>query len=113
MKWRNRKAEARDTDRLSQEGASITVQPRPPPPFHLTDVERMVEEAERFKADDEAVAKRVGAKNEVENYAYSVRNATREDGVKDKLSEDELKTVNDAVEECINWLDANSLAEVE
>lgn len=75
--------------------------------------QRALEEAERFKADDEAVAKRVGAKNEVENYAYSVRNATREDGVKDKLSEDELKTVNDAVEECINWLDANSLAEVE
>ena len=38
------------------------------------DIERMVQEAEKFKAEDEAVKKKVDAKNNLENYAYNMRN---------------------------------------
>lgn len=38
------------------------------------DIERMVQEAEKYKADDEALKKKVEAKNNFENYAYNMRN---------------------------------------
>ena len=40
------------------------------------EVQRMVEEAEKYKAEDEANKLRVQAKNELENYALSMRSAT-------------------------------------
>merc|ERR1719172_144232 len=38
------------------------------------EVERMVAEAEKYKQEDEAVKKRVEAKNKLENYSYQMRN---------------------------------------
>lgn len=45
------------------------------------DIERMVQEAERYKAEDEAARRRIDAKNSLENYAYNVRNTMRDDKV--------------------------------
>merc|ERR1712093_786729 len=39
------------------------------------DIERMVSEAEKYKAEDESNKSRVEAKNGLENYAYSMRNS--------------------------------------
>merc|ERR1719495_542948 len=36
-----------------------------------------------------------------------------DDKVKDKISEDDKKAINDKCDEAIKWLDANQLAEVE
>merc|ERR1712224_799376 len=38
------------------------------------EIERMVEEAERYKAEDEANRVRIEAKNSLENYSYSMKN---------------------------------------
>ena len=43
------------------------------------EIERMVEEAKQYAAEDEANRKRVEARNDLENYAYSARNAVRDD----------------------------------
>ncbi|KAJ6702347.1 SHOCK PROTEIN putative-RELATED [Salix koriyanagi] len=43
------------------------------------DIERMVQEAERYKSEDEKVKKKVEAKNALENYAYNMRNTVRDD----------------------------------
>jgi heat shock 70kDa protein 1/2/6/8 len=39
------------------------------------EIERMVEEAERYKAEDEVNRARVDSKNALENYAYGLRNS--------------------------------------
>merc|ERR1740138_1456827 len=39
-----------------------------------SEVDRMVREAEQYKAEDESNRKRIEAKNSLENYAYSIRN---------------------------------------
>merc|ERR1712146_117170 len=49
------------------------------------EIERMVQEAEKYKEEDEAHLKKVEAKNSLENYAYSMRNTINEEGVKDKI----------------------------
>ena len=48
------------------------------------DIERMVSEAERFKADDEQAAKKVTAKNDLENYAFNVRNSINDEKVRQR-----------------------------
>ena len=77
------------------------------------DIERMVAEAEKWKAEDEEQKARVEAKNGLENYAYGVRNALSEEGLASKLSNDDKVCVEAAVDEAVAWLDANPSAEKE
>ena len=71
------------------------------------EIERMVKEAERFKADDEAVAARITAKNGLENYLYNIKNTINGDEVSGKLSDSDKKQLDDLVTENLQWLDAN------
>merc|ERR1712066_867441 len=75
------------------------------------DIEKMVNDAEKFKKDDEAAAERVRAKNELESYAYQVKQTMDDEKLKDKLSDDDKKKVKDKADEIIGWLDANQAAE--
>ncbi|XP_011034569.1 PREDICTED: heat shock 70 kDa protein-like [Populus euphratica] len=77
------------------------------------DIERMVQEAERYKAEDEKVKKKVEAKNALENYAYNMRNTMRDDKVGGKLDPADRQKIEKEIEETINWLDRNQLAEVD
>jgi len=43
------------------------------------EIERLVKEAEKFKAEDEIVKKKVENKNALENYTYSIRNTLKEE----------------------------------
>merc|ERR1712054_150764 len=76
------------------------------------EIERMVKEAEHFADEDKKTKGRVEAKNSIENYLYSMKN-TVEDKKKagDKISEDDKKTILDAVEEGIKWVDGNPEAD--
>lgn len=53
------------------------------------------------------------AKNALENCAYNMRNTIKDEKIGSKLSADDKKKVEDAVEEVIQWLDGNQLAETE
>jgi len=77
------------------------------------EIQRLVQEAEKYKAEDEAHKKKVDAKNGLENYAYNMKNTINDDKVKDKIDEADKKTIESAIEECINWLDNNQLAEID
>merc|ERR1712048_1174440 len=48
------------------------------------EIEKMVKEAEQFKEDDEKQKKIVEARNELERYAYSVRNSVEGEELKEK-----------------------------
>ena len=43
------------------------------------EIERMVQEAEKYKVEDEEHKKRIDAKNSLENYAFNMRNTIRDD----------------------------------
>lgn len=77
------------------------------------EIERMVQEAERYKSEDEELKKKVEAKNALENYAYNMRNTIRDEKISSKLSPSDKKKVEDAIEEAIKWLDGNQLAETD
>merc|ERR1711941_42952 len=77
------------------------------------DIERMVEEAERYKAEDEANRLRIEAKNSLENYAYSMKNTMADEKLASKLSDDDKSTIGSKIDETISWLEANQAAEKE
>merc|ERR1711966_342186 len=77
------------------------------------EIERMVQEAEKYKSEDEDHKKKVDAKNSLENYAYNMRNTIQDDKVGGKLDADDKAKITEAVEAAISWLDANQLAEVD
>ncbi|CAD1810014.1 Heat shock protein SSA2 [Candida parapsilosis] len=74
------------------------------------DIEKMVNEAEKFKEEDEKEAARVQAKNQLESYAYSLKNSLSEEQFKSKLDASEIEEITKAAEETISWLDSNQTA---
>merc|ERR1719454_2138901 len=77
------------------------------------EIERMVSEAETYKAEDEANKARIEAKNGLENYAFQIRNTIRDEKLAGKIEESDKTTVEAKVEETIKWLDAHPSAEKE
>merc|ERR1719301_232008 len=59
------------------------------------DIERMVQEAEKYKAEDESNKSRVEAKNTLESYAYQVKQTMDDEKIKDKISDEDKKAVRD------------------
>ncbi|KAL0736969.1 hypothetical protein Bca4012_013179 [Brassica carinata] len=77
------------------------------------EIEKMVQEAEKYKSEDEEHKKKVEAKNALENYAYNMRNTIRDDKIGEKLPAADKKKIEDSVEEAIQWLDGNQMAEAD
>uniref|UniRef100_A0A8D8WWM0 Heat shock protein 68 n=1 Tax=Cacopsylla melanoneura TaxID=428564 RepID=A0A8D8WWM0_9HEMI len=75
------------------------------------DIDRMLAEAEKYKAEDEKQRERVVAKNKLESYAFAVKQAAEDAGT--KLPDADKKTVSDACSATLTWLEGNSLAEKE
>merc|ERR1712005_46275 len=60
------------------------------------DIERMVKEAEKYAAEDDAMKEKIEAKNQLENYAYSMRNSINDEKMKDKLEAADKETIEKA-----------------
>ncbi|XP_072172853.1 heat shock 70 kDa protein IV-like [Diadema setosum] len=74
------------------------------------DIDRMVSEAERFKAEDDIQRERIAARNQLESYAFNVKSVVNDSSAESKLSADDKQTVINATDEAMQWLDSNSLA---
>merc|ERR1711872_991463 len=75
------------------------------------EIERMVNDAEKYKAEDDTQRDRIGAKNSLESYAFNMKQSMEDEKVQGKIPEDEKKTVVDKCSEVIAWLDSNQMAE--
>tara|TARA_B100001094_G_scaffold326329_1_gene382257 strand:+ start:875 stop:2728 length:1854 start_codon:yes stop_codon:yes gene_type:complete len=68
------------------------------------DIEKMVQDAEKYKAEDEAIAKKIGARNELEGFlSTALSNA----------AEDKKQEIEKRVDEIRNWIADNESASVE
>jgi len=76
------------------------------------DIDRMVRDAEKFAAEDQKAKEKVDAKNELEGYAYSLKNQVSDkEKLGGKLSDEDKEAINTAVDETISWLEENADAE--
>jgi heat shock protein 5 len=78
------------------------------------DIERMVNEAEKYAEEDKKLKEKVDAKNELESYAYSLKNQVGDkEKLGAKLSDEEKDTIMKGVDSTIEWLDSNAEADTE
>ena len=75
------------------------------------EIERMVNEADKFKQEDEAQREKIAAKNALESYSFNMKSTVEDEKIKDKISETDKQTILDKCNDTIKWLDANQLAE--
>uniref|UniRef100_A0A0B6ZWS4 Heat shock protein 70 n=1 Tax=Arion vulgaris TaxID=1028688 RepID=A0A0B6ZWS4_9EUPU len=77
------------------------------------EIDRMVNDAERYKNEDEKQKNRIAAKNSLESYCFHMKSTVEDDKLKDKLGADDKKTIVEKCAQVISWLDANQLADQE
>lgn len=73
------------------------------------EIEKMVNEAEKYRVEDEKQRDTIASKNALESYAFSMKSTVEDEKVKDKISEEDKKTIIDKCNETIKWLDANQV----
>jgi len=71
------------------------------------EIQRMVNEAEKYKDEDDKQRERISAKNSLESYAFNMKSTMEDDKVKDKVSDSERKEVISKCKEVIDWMDKN------
>jgi L1 cell adhesion molecule like protein len=74
------------------------------------EIERMLAEAEKYKAEDEAESSRIQAKNGLESYAYSLKNTLSDSKFEEKLAADDKEKLKAKIDETVTWLDDNQTA---
>uniref|UniRef100_A0A672K1I5 Heat shock cognate 71 kDa protein n=1 Tax=Sinocyclocheilus grahami TaxID=75366 RepID=A0A672K1I5_SINGR len=73
------------------------------------EIERMVQEADQYRSEDEAQKEKVTAKNTLESLAFNMKSTVEDDKLKDKISAEDKKTIIDKCNEVIAWLDRNQV----
>jgi len=77
------------------------------------EIERMVSEAEKYKAEDEQAAQRIAAKNGLESYTYNLRNTLQDEKIAGKIEASDKEKLQKAIDESIQWLESSQEASKE
>lgn len=73
------------------------------------EIDRMVEEAEKYADEDKATRERIESRNGLENYAFSLKNQVNDDeGLGGKIDEDDKEALMEAVKEAVDWMEENA-----
>lgn len=77
------------------------------------DIERMVNEAEKYRNEDEKQKETISSKNALESYCFHMKATMDEEELKSKIADTDKTLIMDKCNETIKWLDANQLADKE
>ncbi len=72
------------------------------------EIDRMINDADKFKNEDEKQRQRVTAKNRLESYIFSLKQAVND---AKNISSSDKSTVEEACNKELKWLDANQMGE--
>jgi len=71
------------------------------------EIDRMVREAEKFSDEDKLAKEKVEAKNQLESFTYQTKSTLKEENIQNQLTDDEKKTINDALDSALSFSEAN------
>jgi len=74
------------------------------------EIDRMVKEAEKFAEQDKEARDRVESKNGLEQYAFALKQSHSDESLQGKIGEADKKTIEDACEASLRWIEANANA---
>jgi len=75
------------------------------------EIEKMVSDAEKFKAEDNAIAAKIQAKSALENYCYQMKNTLHDGRLKSAFSQTDKNFIHDVSAEGLQWLEDNQSAD--
>jgi len=73
------------------------------------DIERMVQEAEKYKDEDNLHKETIESRNTLEALIFQTKSTVENEQIKSKLDESEINTINDILSETELWLNSDSL----
>ncbi|KAJ3704539.1 hypothetical protein LUZ61_008244 [Rhynchospora tenuis] len=76
------------------------------------DIEKMIKEAEKYKAEDEEYRRKRDAWNSLEKYSYQMRSNLRDNSITKTLSFSTKMNIEDAIGKTISWVEQNPLPQV-
>ena len=77
------------------------------------EIDRMVNDADKFKEEDEFIKKKIEAKNGLESFLYNLKSSISDEKVKDKISDEDRESVTTKVDQTIEWLDSHQSEDAE
>nr|GEU58239.1 probable mediator of RNA polymerase II transcription subunit 37c [Tanacetum cinerariifolium] len=77
------------------------------------EIEKMIEDAERYKLEDEAYLNKVMARGDLEKYARKLRAKIKDNNVQLRISAQDLKNMERQTEKVLEWLDEIPVAEID
>jgi L1 cell adhesion molecule like protein len=82
---------------------------------HLSkdEIEKMTQDAEKFAEEDAKFKETLESKNKLENYGYQIKNFLNDDKIKEKILDEDKKTIEEAIQDTLKWLELNTFADKE
>lgn len=74
------------------------------------DIEKMVNDAEKYKDEDNKQKDKIVAKNACESYAFNLKSTIEDEKVKDKVSDEDKATILAKTKETLDWLENNQVS---
>ena len=71
------------------------------------EIEKMVADADKFRAQDDAMRKRIEAKNGLENYCFQMKNTLNEEKLKTHFTDEDKKTIEETCAEGLQFLESD------
>lgn len=76
------------------------------------DIDRMIQDAEKFANEDKKIIEKVESRNDLESYVYSLKNQINDnEKLGGKLSDEDKEKIEKLVDVSISWLEMNPDAE--
>merc|ERR1711972_644973 len=75
------------------------------------EIEKMVNDAEKYKAEDDKERARIASKNGLESYIFQAKGTLDDEKLKDKFTDEDKKAIKDKADEIMKWLEENPSAE--
>ena len=72
----------------------------------------MLEDTERYKYEDQEFKKKAEAYNALEDYVYVMKTKSKDPNIRNRVSLDDLKKMDNVVQEAMEWLEINKFADI-
>ena len=71
----------------------------------------MVQEAEKYKNEDDVQRDKVSSKNSLESYAFNMKSTVEDEKLTGKISDEDKQKIMEKCNEVISWLDKNQVTD--
>tara|TARA_B110000495_G_C22910236_1_gene531495 strand:- start:617 stop:1102 length:486 start_codon:yes stop_codon:yes gene_type:complete len=68
------------------------------------DIEQMIQEAEKFKDEDNEIKEKIESKNNLESLLFEIKTYSNNEEIKSKLSDEEKEKVSNTITEVESWI---------